>query len=308
MNDYPDDLNVLRQDNEELKKRNVELEGQLEIIKKATEELEKYREGAAIDKLATEARNKVLAGFGILGIASIVGVVGIYFTLLNTLEKKILEKETFNQIVSKVETAVQAENRLNKITEQIKQTVSSNLGEKFKNDKDFRDQAVNTVAEKLLRDKEFTAIFTANVNYAIDIAVGKLVTELKNNPDKDIIDAFNQTVESKRYFVVAASSEEENDLRNINLVNKVTNINVDRDVYICKPKSGNNRSVLIIARKSVKSMKLPLASAQFIQKEIKAIPDFETAYILPTVVDDNITMADNNIFFDIKKCEILKDK
>jgi hypothetical protein len=297
MNEYSDNSDLLKQDNEKLKKQNEDLAQQLETIKKATAELEKFREGAAIEKIAKEARNKVLAGFGILGALSIAGLFGVYLTVLNTVKEKILDEKTFPQIQTKVEEGLKDKKYLDAIAANLSQDISKKLGDSFKQDKNFKQDVVKAVSEKLLNDKEFTGIFKANVNSAVDIAVAKVA---KVNPDTELAIAINQTIEGKKYFVVAASSEDTGDLQNIDLVNKIQS-NKDRDVYVCKPKEGNKRSVLLVTKKSSKEIKLPLDSAKFIQDEIKKIPEFDTAYILPTI-------DENNIFFDIKKCEVINSK
>lgn len=294
MNEYLDKPDSLKQDNERLKKQNEDFAQQLATIKKATEELEKFREGAAIEKIAKEARNKVFAGFGILGALSIVGLFGIYFNVLNTIKEKILDEKTFPQIQTKVEDGLKEAKYLEKIVTNLREDISKKLVEDSGFKQDVAKAVSQDVSEKLINDKEFTGIFKANVNSAVDIAVAKVA---KINPETDLSIAINQTIEGKQYFVVAASSENTEDL-NMNLVSKIIQNNKDREVYICKPKEGNKRSVLLVTKKSSKEIKLPLDSAKFIQDEIKKISEFDTAYILPTI-------DENNIFFDIKQCKVV---
>lgn len=145
-------LTASKQENEDLKKQNEVLEKQLEVIRSATEELEKFRESAAIERIATEARNKVLKGLGILGVASIGGFIGVFLTTLNTIQGELRKPDRLNIIQQNVVDAVT--DRLSK-DQDFRSRVSSIAAK-------AADFAINKVAQQNPKSE-----FSASVNKTI---------------------------------------------------------------------------------------------------------------------------------------------
>jgi hypothetical protein len=276
----PDQLSAFKQRNEELNKQNQELAKQLEVIKKATEEFEKLREGATIEKIATEARNRVLGGLGILSIASIAGAYGIYTTAVNTIRDELVKPDTFKQIIKAV-----TDNSKEKVSVQVSEVVSKQLVETFKKDEGFQKNLTNAVADKILQDQGFIGTFKGIATTAADIAINNFA---KGDPKSALSAASDKALSDKSFFVVAASSMEPNILSN--LVSKANKEGLK--AQICPPKRGNRRSVLLVTNTS--SRNLTLSAAQAVQIKAKNINP--TAYILPTE-------PASNVFFDPLKCK-----
>jgi len=289
----PDQLAAFKQENEELNKQNQEFAKQLEAIKKATEEFDKLREGATIEKIATEARNRVLGGLGILGIASIAGFFGVYTTAVNTIREELRKPErvreitaelrkpeTFEKIVEAVANASQE-----KVSVQVSEDVSRQLVETFKKDEGFQKNLTNAVADKILQDQGFIGTFKGIATTAAEIAVNNFA---QGDPNSALSAASDKALSQKSYFVVAASSMEPNILSN--LISKATKEGLK--AQICPPKRGNRRSVLLVTNTS--SINLSLSAAQEVQTKARNIDS--TAYILPTE-------PASNVFFDPAKCK-----
>jgi len=281
-----DDFTILQQENEELKKHNEYLETQLRVLRKATEELEKLREGAAIERIATEARNKVLGGLGILGVASIVGFLGIYTTALNTIKEEFSKPDRLDKIQHELLRSGKLEKALEeKVLAQVSKDVSNKFLDMFKTDKEFQQALINAVAENVLKNPEFTTRITATAILTADNSIKQVAQQDPNSP---LSIAADEVLNQKSYFVVAASSKEPNELRN--LISKVPNL--DLKGQICPPRKGNKRSVLLVTNTS--SIKLSLDAANAVKTKAKNIE--HTAYILPTEPTDNV-------FFDPDNCK-----
>lgn len=234
--------------------------------------------------------------------------------------------DTANGIVTaefkKEDTIKEIKDKILKENSVFIQELSKQLTNSLRQDADFIRNVTTSLPDKLIKDKSFLDVlstklaklpeFVERTRAEAKTAVLQSLDDQQKNIDKEanpeLSNALQETLDSKRYFVVVASSDQEDELRDPELITKATSKNSDRSAYICKPKGGNKRSVLLVTKKDFKQIKLPLKSARYIQNEIVAIPRFNTAYILPTDVDDAKTQADNNIFFDTTTCGLVSGK
>ena len=285
-----DQFAVFKQENEELKKQNEELEEQLRVIKKATEELEKLREGATVEKIANEARNKVYGELGILGILSITGAVGVYFgvysTATKTIETELRKPENVNEIV---------ERTINESKTEVIESVSKKLVDELKKDKKYQKDITNAVADKILKDEGFIGTFKGIATTTSEIAISKFA---QGDPNSALSVASNKALSQKRYFVVAASSTVPDGLRDISLTSKISQEGLK--AQICPPKNDNDnkRSALIVVNNNASTTKLSLEDAQSVLSKAKNINPMAraTAYILPAE-------PNSNVYFDSTSCK-----
>ena len=279
MSQNPDQFAVLKQENEELKIQNEELEKQLGIIRRATDELDKLREGATIEKIANEARNKVLGGLGILGIASIAGFFGIYTTTVNFIQEQLRKPETFDKIVKEV-----TNDSKEKVNVQVSENVSNKLFGEFKENEKFQSDLTNAVVVKVLKDPEFNGRINATATISAESSVKQVAQQA---PNSELSIATDKALGQKNYFVVAASSTESSKLNDF--TSQAASLYLK--AQICQPKQGNKRSALLVTNQSSDNIRLSLDVANLVLIKAKNIDS--TAYILP----------DNNPFFDPTKCK-----
>jgi hypothetical protein len=251
-------LGAIKQENEKLKKQNEDLENQLESIRKAAAELQKLREDAATQRIATDAYNKVLKGLGIASAVSITGFVAACYVIFNMVSNVLIEPKNIEIIAVKVADELRKPDKLNTIETKV----------------------TDGLTNKLLNDPEFRSRFSAIATKAADFAIK---TVAKSDPNSEFSASVNKTINQKKYFVLAASSTDDNDLRN--LLPQVANQNLK--ALICQPKRGNQRKALIVTNTSSKDLSLDEAKA--IETKAKAIEP--TAYILPTEPPDDIFFA-----------------
>ncbi len=295
MNKDLDSIKILEQEKKSLEEKNAELEKQLSIIKVDFEKFKAVIDNANIINIADEVKKKVLISFGVVGGISIVGLVLACFSLLEftktAIKEKVLSAENFPQIQKTIENGLQEEKYLVAISNSVSKDISLKIWEKVQKEKEFNDTIVNAVAERLTNDKEFVGIFKAQAKSAVDIAVYKVA---EKNPNSEIGIAINQSIKNKQYYVVAASSEDKDDLKTANILDKVRT--GGKDAYVCEPIGTNRRSVLLVTTsKSKKELSLELATK--VQNEIKKTAEFDGLYILATDSMDNI-------YFNVSSCKL----
>ncbi len=281
-----DQIETLKQENENLKRRNEELQQKINAIefKQTNNELEQLRKKVAIEEMATEARKKLFAGVIALGtaigIASVAGILKMYDTAVSAIEKKLQEPETFSRIEKQVTDQAKKE-----VPAQVVNDVSKNLIEDFKKDKKFQQDLTDAVSDKMLKDTEFSGKIYAIASSAANSSIQDVAQQA---PNSAFSNAADKVLSQKKYFVVAASSTDSNSLSN--LINQVNNLGLK--LQMCPPKQGNRRSVLLVTNTS--SIELTIDAAKTVENKARNIDS--TAYILPTEPADNV-------FFNPEKCK-----
>lgn len=281
----PEQIEALKYENETLKKQNEELQQKVKAIElqQTNDELEQLRKKVAIEEMATEARKKLFAGILALGtaigIASIAGIWKIYDTAVSTIEKKLQEPETFSRIEKQVTDQAKKE-----VPAQVVNDVSKNLIKDFKKDQKFQQDLTNAVADKILKDPEFSGKIYAIASSAANISIQEVAQQA---PNSAFSNAADKALSQRKYFVVAASSTNSNDLSN--LIDQANNLGLK--AQICPPKQGNRRSVLLVTNTAI--VELPIDAAKTVENVARNIEP--TAYTLPTEPAENV-------FFDPGKC------
>lgn len=260
------DLESLRQENKDLKKENQELKEALQSLQDASKELSNLREQAAIERISIAVRKKVLGGLGLLGIASIAGFFGIYMTTVNTIKKEVIQPERIQAIVDRV-------------TEAAENEIPPMLVEELKKEQGFLDGLIDNVADAILTDPEFKG----RTNSIIRETTGETLQQIPA-----LTESTASVFEGLKYFVIAASSTDPNDLRELSSVASRQGL----DAQVCSPKPGNRRSVLLVT--DTESIQLTLEAARQVENKAKEIE--RTAYILPVEPADNV-------FFDPNRCQ-----
>ena len=279
-------IEALKYENETLKKQNEELQQKVKAIelKQTNDELEQLRKKVAIEEMATEARKKLFAGVIALGtaigIASFAGIWKIYDTAVSTIEKKLREPETFSRIEKQVTDQAKKD-----VPAQVVNDVSKNLIEDFKKDQKFQQDLTNAVADKILKDPEFSSKIYAIASSAANSSIQEVAQQA---PNSAFSNAADKALGQRRYFVVAASSTDSNSLND--LINQANSLGLK--AQICSPKKGNRRSVLLVTNTA--SVELPIDAAGTVENKARNIDP--TAYTLPTEPAENV-------FFDPGKCK-----
>ncbi|MDX2255331.1 MAG: hypothetical protein NW214_07445 [Pseudanabaenaceae cyanobacterium bins.39] len=305
-----DNFLILKQENLHLQKKNEELEQQIAEIKQATEELAKLRKEAAIESIAGEVRKKVLGGIGLLGIASIAGLLGLYHTAHELVVKELTKPERLDTISNVIVQQLTKPERLDTISNAVTPRVSAELATKFSGDQVFKNTIIDVIATKLPANDDFmnklidsllknpymTVRIESIAASQSDIGLKELASSSK---DKKLSESINANLSSKRYYVIAASSTQETELKALVKNNaKLNNLNP----HICPPnkKKGYLRSVLILTNPNTgqgqNKFTFPFGEAR--QKEKKAQDIEKTAYIL-----DASPSNESNIWFDEKQCK-----
>lgn len=315
MSDSPNKSQGLEQENEALRQKNEELEKYIATIKDAAVEFKRLSEEAAVNSLVDKAVSKIAKWIGISVAVSFTGLAGLYFALYK------VAIDTTKDVVT---TEFKKGENLKEIKESV--TKSQDFNDKLivalKSDREFIDNIAKSLPNLLTQQKDFLDILStkvvnlpelvdrtkANIDTTVLQSLATQKTKIDQSINPELSDSLKQTLDSKRYFAIAASSEVEDDLRNPELIKSITSKRFDRSVHICKPKGSNKRSVLLVTKKAPAPIKLSLDDATKIQNELVAMPEFNTAYILPTDADEAKTQADNNIFFDTTQCQLVSGK
>lgn len=302
----------LEQENEALKQKNAELEKYIESIKNATAEFKRLSEEAAINDVANKAITKIAKWIGISVAISFTGLIGLYFALY-----KVATDTAKDVVTTEFKNKEKIDEIKDKLLDKEKSDFTKELISSLKENQKFIGAVSNSLSSLLLTDPSFVNSLTSNLIKQEDFvsrtgAVAKTValqsletqkSKIDQTSNPELSNALQETLDSKRYFVVAASSEDPVSLKNPDLLKKVVSKDIDRAAYLCKPKGQNKRWVLLITKKNSDSIKLSLDLAKKIQNELVATPELNTAYILPTGLTIEETQKDNNIFFDITQCQ-----
>ncbi len=313
VSDDIDKLQNLEKENESLKQKNLELEKYIDDIKNATAEFKSLKEEAAINDVANKAFSKIgkWIGFGVA--ISFTALFGLYITVskiaVDTANKTVAEEFKKTETINNIQKIL-----LDKEKHGFTKDLVVEVTKSLEKDKGFVNSITMSLPNILSTKKEFLETlsseliklpdFNNRTRAATETAILQAINQINKEVNSELSNSLQETIDSKRYFVLVDSSEDENELRDPNLIKKSVSGNPNnRATFLCKPKGSNKRSVLLVTKKIPASRKLGLESAKYIQNELLAMTEFKTAYILPTDLDDKKTQADNNIFFSASNCE-----
>lgn len=283
-------LSIIKQENELLKKQNEALSQQIIVIQKTTEELDKLHKSAAIGVITSEVQKHIFEMLRNLGLASGISIIGLFISSLISTENAINNSLTTEQIDSFIKGH----------TLSISNSLTNKLTEDFKKDEEFKEAIINAYLEKVFKDREFIARINAVSEINIKEFSQKVSQEVRQNEQdisgSELSNALNNAIPNSnqtKYFVIAASSTERDSLKKLATA---TEENLNLKTQICPPSEENERSVLLFTDSNPENstFKLSLETAKKVEITAKKIEP--TAYILPTEPAENV-------FFDSTKCK-----
>ncbi len=275
-------IEFIKKENEELKEQNEELKRKIQTLElnQEHEELDQLRRKAAIEEIASEARKKlfswVIVAMTVLGVASISGLLKIYFTTITTIEKRLQDAETLKRIEAQVTAQVARQ-----VSKEVPAAVSKSLIEDFKSDEGFKQNLTSTIADRVLQDSELSTRINATA-FTVASTLIQQVAQSDSNPA--LSTATDKALGQKSYFVITASAKEPSSLQKFTLDAAKQGLKA----YLCQPKPGNRRSVILVTNTATPNLTFEAAKVVASKAREGIEP---TAYILPTEPADNVFFA-----------------